>query len=63
VTRIAASCVMNDIYFEDVVPGAALHAGPCVIPEPELMTFAAAWDPLPIHVDRAYAMPNLIEGS
>jgi acyl dehydratase len=47
---------MNDIYFEDVVPGAALHAGPYVIPEQELMTFAATWDPLPIHVDKAYAM-------
>lgn len=46
---------MDDIYFEDVVVGAKLRAGPYVIPEQEMMDFAAAWDPLPIHTDRAYA--------
>ncbi len=46
---------MDDIYFEDVIVGAVLQAGPYVIPEQEMMAFAAAWDPLPMHVDRAYA--------
>jgi acyl dehydratase len=46
---------MDDIYFEDVMPGATLRAGPYLIPEQELMTFATAWDPLPMHVDKAYA--------
>jgi acyl dehydratase len=46
---------MDDIYFEDVVVGAALHAGPYIIPEQEMMAFAAAWDPMPMHTDRAYA--------
>jgi acyl dehydratase len=46
---------MDDIYFEDVVVGAVLHAGPYVIPELEMMAFAAAWDPMPMHTDRAYA--------
>jgi len=46
---------MDDIYFEDVTVGETLHAGPYVIPEQELVAFAAAWDPLPIHVDKAYA--------
>lgn len=46
---------MDDIYFEDVIPGATLHAGPYVVPEQELIDFALAWDPLPIHIDRAYA--------
>ncbi len=46
---------MDDIYFEDVVPGTTLHAGPYVISEQELMRFAAAWDPMPMHVDKAYA--------
>jgi acyl dehydratase len=46
---------MDAIYFEDVMPGATLRAGPYVIPESELMTFAAAWDPLPMHVDKVYA--------
>jgi acyl dehydratase len=43
------------IYYEDVVPGTAIEAGPYVIPEHELMAFASAWDPLPIHVDKAFA--------
>jgi len=46
---------MDDIYFEDVVPGAGLHAGPYIVPEQELMSFSAIWDPLPIHIDRDYA--------
>ena len=46
---------MDDIFYEDVSPGAVLRAGPYVIPEQELLDFAAAWDPLPIHVDKNYA--------
>jgi acyl dehydratase len=46
---------MDDIYFEDVAPGATLRAGPYVIPEDEMVAFATAWDPLPIHADKAYA--------
>ena len=46
---------MDDIYFEDIVPGAVLRAGPYVIPEQELTAFAAQWDPLPMHVDKLFA--------
>ncbi len=46
---------MDDIYFEDIVVGATLHAGPYIIPEQEMMAFAAAWDPMPMHTDKAYA--------
>jgi acyl dehydratase len=46
---------MQDIYYEDVTPGAVLRAGPYVIPEQELMSFAATWDPLPMHVDKTFA--------
>lgn len=49
---------MDDIYFEDVILGATLHAGPYVIPEDEVMAFAATWDPLPIHVDKDFAMKH-----
>ncbi len=49
---------MDDIYFEDVIPGTALHAGPYVIPEDEVITFSTTWDPLPIHVDKDYAMAH-----
>jgi len=46
---------MDDIFYEDVSPGAVLRAGPYVIPEQELLDFAAVWDPLPIHVNKDYA--------
>jgi acyl dehydratase len=46
---------MDGIFFEDVIPGTAIHAGPHIIPEDELVAFASAWDPLPIHVDKAFA--------
>jgi acyl dehydratase len=49
---------MDDIFFEDVTPGTAIHAGPYVISEHELVSFAAAWDPLPIHVDKAFAVKH-----
>jgi acyl dehydratase len=49
---------MDDIFFEDVTPGAAIHAGPYVIAEQELVSFAAAWDPMPIHVDKAFAVKH-----
>ena len=32
-----------------------LRAGPSVIPEQELLAFAAAWDPQPIHDNKDYA--------
>jgi acyl dehydratase len=48
---------MDDIFYEDVSPGATLRAGPYVIPEQELLEFAMAWDPLPIHVDKEFAAP------
>jgi acyl dehydratase len=46
---------MDDIYFEDVTVGDTLRVGPYVIAEQELLEFAETWDPLPIHVDKAYA--------
>jgi acyl dehydratase len=46
---------MDDIFYEDVSPGAVLRAGPYVIPEQELLDFAKTWDPLPIHVDKDFA--------
>ena len=46
---------MDDIFYEDVCLGAVLRAGPYIIPEQELLDFAATWDPLPIHVDKNFA--------
>jgi len=49
---------MDDIYFEDVDVGATLGAGPYIISEQELVAFAERWDPLPAHVDKAYALEH-----
>src|SRR5215468_2450006 len=46
---------MEAIFFEDVILGTAIEAGPYVIPEDELAAFASTWDPLPIHTDTAFA--------
>jgi acyl dehydratase len=46
---------MDDIYFEDIVVGTSLQAGRYVLPEQEMMAFAAAWDPMPMHIDKDYA--------
>jgi acyl dehydratase len=45
----------DDIYFEDVIPGSVIRAGPYVIPADELVKFASDWDPMPMHVDRVFA--------
>jgi acyl dehydratase len=39
------------IFFDDVVIGDRLRAGPYRIERDELVTFARIWDPLPPHVD------------
>jgi acyl dehydratase len=49
---------MDDIFFEDVTPGTAIQAGPYIIPEQELVSFGSAWDPLPMHVDKVFAMKH-----
>jgi acyl dehydratase len=49
---------MDDIFFEDVVPGTAIQAGPYVVPEQEPVSFGSTWDPLPMHVDKAFALQH-----
>jgi acyl dehydratase len=46
---------MDDIFFEDVVVGAILQTERYVIPEQEMVAFATAWDPMPMHTDKEYA--------
>jgi len=46
---------MPDIFFEDVIVGDAIRTLPYVLPEGELMSFAAAWDPMPMHTDKDFA--------
>jgi acyl dehydratase len=46
---------MDDIFFEDVIAGNKIRTGSYVIPEAEAVEFASTWDPLPIHIDKAFA--------
>ena len=42
-------------YFEDYTEGASYRYGPVTVSREELLTFAAAYDPQPMHVDEAAA--------
>ena len=46
---------MDDIFFEDVILGATIRTQPYLLREHELISFAAAWDPMPLHIDKAFA--------
>ena len=45
----------KDIFFEDVIVGDVIHAGPYIIPKDELVAFASIWDPMPMHTDEEFA--------
>lgn len=46
---------MTDRYFEDYVPGSTHELGSIKVSEPEILEFAAKYDPQPFHVDPAAA--------
>jgi acyl dehydratase len=45
----------DDRYFEDYVPGAVYEYGYITVSEAEILEFARAFDPQPIHVDPEFA--------
>jgi acyl dehydratase len=45
----------EDRYFEDYVPGAVYEYGYVTVSEAEILEFARAYDPQPIHVDPEFA--------
>ncbi|MCQ8280035.1 MaoC family dehydratase [Acetobacteraceae bacterium KSS8] len=45
----------NDRWFEDYTPGAVYELGEIVVDEAELVSFAARFDPQPMHLDGASA--------
>jgi hypothetical protein len=51
----------DDIFFEDVIPGDTIHAGPYVIPPDELVAFASAWDPMPMHTSTKPSQPSMAD--
>ena len=46
---------IDDRYFEDYVPGAAYEYGYLQVTEAEIIEFARAFDPQPIHIDPDFA--------
>jgi acyl dehydratase len=46
---------IDDRYFEDYVPGAVYEYGYITVTEAEIVDFARAFDPQPIHVDPEFA--------
>lgn len=46
-------------YFEDFRVGDKITAGPYAIDRNEMLAFARKWDPIPIHVDEAFAKTSV----
>ena len=46
---------IDDRYFEDYTPGAVYEYGYITVSEADILDFARAFDPQPIHVDPAFA--------
>jgi acyl dehydratase len=53
---------MDDRYFEDYKPGAVYEYGHITVSEAEILDFARAFDPQPIHVDPAFAAEGIFRG-
>jgi acyl dehydratase len=53
---------MPDLHFEDFVPGTVTEFGPRVLTRDEIVTFAAEFDPQPMHLDEAAASASMLGG-
>ena len=53
---------MGGGYFEDVVVGATVTAGPYRVTRDEMVAFARKWDPFPFHVDEAAGRDSIYGG-
>ena len=53
---------MGDGYFEDVVVGAVMTAGPYRVTRDEMVAYARKWDPFPFHVDEAAGRASVYGG-
>jgi acyl dehydratase len=52
----------DDRWFEDYEPGAVHEFGSATVSEEEILSFAARFDPQPIHLDPEYARTGPFEG-
>jgi acyl dehydratase len=53
---------MPRIYFEDIAPGTVTRFGPRKITREEIITFAAEFDPQPMHLDEEAAKKTMLGG-
>ncbi len=53
---------MGGGYFEDVVVGSTVSAGPYHVKKDEMVAFARKWDPFPFHVDEAAGRESIYGG-
>src|SRR5258708_19640337 len=56
------SAPVDDRYFEDYKPGAVYEYGYLTVTEAEILDFARAFDPQPIHLDPGFAAPAPFHG-
>jgi acyl dehydratase len=53
---------VQTLHFEDFVPGTVIEFGPRVLTREEIVTFAAEFDPQPMHLDEAAASASMLGG-
>jgi acyl dehydratase len=51
-----------ELYFEDFAPGTVTEFGPRILTRDEIVTFAAEFDPQPMHLDEAAAGASMLGG-
>jgi hypothetical protein len=56
------STPIEDLYFEDYVPGAVHEFGSIVAEEAEMIAFARRFDPQPFHTDPVAAKQSIFAG-
>jgi acyl dehydratase len=52
----------KDIFFEDISPGKEIKVGEYFVTAEDIINFAEAWDPLPIHTSPEIAMKSPFGG-
>ena len=53
---------MQQLHWEDFIPGTVAEYGPRLITREEIVAFAAEFDPQPMHLDEAAAAQSMLGG-
>ena len=59
---IQQGVALAQVWFDDVVPGASLRAGPHRVTREDIIEFASRWDPFPFHIDEVAAAATPLGG-